>query len=319
VYVDAGRFAPGALANASVVRRLLTGDPHDLWHFVFAPNPASSAAAQLARRAREAMGWRGPVVQTVASAPRSFDGVRRWIFGDAVVALSDWTRGRLLANGVRGRRIHVIPPCVVAPEPPDAARVAAVRARFDLSGPVVLYPGDYEVSRGAETVAAAAPRIVRAVPEATVVFACRPKTKRAAAARAEIDAVLASSRVDERARHVGELDDMAALLAAADVVVFPVDDLFGKVDVPLVLLEAMALGVPVIPCRGGPLEAVDSARSVEPGDADALAAEVLRLLLSPSAARAAAERGRATYHEKFRPSIVAAAYDELYEGCTRLC
>src|SRR4051794_13375243 len=52
VYVDAGRFAPGLVANARVIRRLLTGDPHDIWHFVFAPNPASSSAATLARRAR---------------------------------------------------------------------------------------------------------------------------------------------------------------------------------------------------------------------------------------------------------------------------
>ena len=42
VYRDSGRFAPAASANARVVARLAFGDPHDVWHFVFAPNPVSS-------------------------------------------------------------------------------------------------------------------------------------------------------------------------------------------------------------------------------------------------------------------------------------
>jgi len=313
IYVDAGRFSPGLLSNARVLRRLTMGDPLDLWHFVFAPNPASSTAAQIAKRVRRAAGWDGKVVQTVASAPRDFATIRRWLFGDVVVVLSEWTRGRLIGSGVRGNQLRVIPPCAAAPDPPDDARIASVRAAFNLSGPVVLYPGDLEVSRGAETVADAVPRILKAVPDATIVFACRPKTKDAAAAQSALMRTLSAARVDARTRHVGEIDDMPALLAASSVVAFPVDDLYGKVDIPLVLLEAMSLGIPVIPCKNGPLEALAPLRMVAPGDSDGLADEVLRLLLSKDAAAEAAERGRALYHEKFRPSVVAAAYDELYE------
>src|SRR5215468_4294538 len=42
IYAESGRFAPALSANARVMRRLLRGDPHDIWHFVFAPNFASS-------------------------------------------------------------------------------------------------------------------------------------------------------------------------------------------------------------------------------------------------------------------------------------
>ena len=95
IYTAPGRFAPGLAQNARVVRRLLTGDAHDVWHFVFAPNPASSTVARVTSRTRRAIGWKGRVVQTVASAPRSFDGVAQWIFGDVVVVVSEWMRGRL--------------------------------------------------------------------------------------------------------------------------------------------------------------------------------------------------------------------------------
>jgi phosphatidylinositol alpha-1,6-mannosyltransferase len=105
---------------------------------------------------------------------------------------------------------------------------------------------------------------------------------------------------------------MPALLAAARVVAFPVDDLYGKVDVPLVLLEAMALGIPVIVARGGPLEALSCAPQVEPGDSAALAAECTKLLTDSRLAEESVDAGKALYAARFSPKVVAAAYDDLY-------
>jgi phosphatidylinositol alpha-1,6-mannosyltransferase len=176
-----------------------------------------------------------------------------------------------------------------------------------------VYPGDYEVSTGARTVADAVAAIVRKVPEAVVVFACRGKTGAAAPARERIAASLSAAGLAARTRHVNEVADMPALLAEARVVVFPVDDLYGKVDLPLVLLESLALGVPLVLARGGPLETIGAARFVEPQDSDKLAREVVRLLTSEGDVREMAERGRALYEARFRPAVVAAEYDQLYE------
>ena len=313
VYESAGRFAPGLVANARVVARLMTGDPHDAWHFVFAPNPASSTAARLARRTRRLMGWKGLVVQTVASAPRSFDRAAQWMFGDVVVVLSEWMRGRLMGSGME-QPMRVIPPCAAAPAEPTHADRVAVRARYGLGlGPIVLYPGDYEVSRGASTVARATMAITRAHPDARVVFACRAKTPQSAVAAAELMDELRAAGVADRTRHVGEVDDMAALLATASVVAFPVDDLYGKVDLPLILLEALALGIPIVVARGGPLEALHSARFIDADDDAALASEVTRLLSDEDMHLAASRAGRKLYSACFTPSVVAAAYDDLYD------
>jgi glycosyltransferase involved in cell wall biosynthesis len=314
VYRESGRFAPALLANARVLTRLATGDAHDAWHFVFAPNPASSSAARVARGLRRTTGWRGTVLQTVASAPRSFDGIGRWIFGDKVVALSEWMRARLVANGVRADRVRVIAPCAAAPAAPSPAARARVREEHGLGeGPLVVYPGDYEVSTGARTVAEAAASILRKVPEATIVFACRAKSPGAATAEALLVARTKTDGVDASIKHVGEIADLPALLAEASVVAFPVDDLYGKVDLPLVLLESLALGVPLVLAKGGPLEAIASARFVEPQDAEGLAREIVTLLKDAGAARDTADRGRVLYEARFHPRVVAARYDELYD------
>lgn len=316
VYGETGSFAPSLTANSRVLARLLLGDPHDVWHFVFAPNPASSSAAWLAKSTRRRGGWKGMVVQTIASAPKSFRGSRRLLFGDVVVAQSEHTRARLLASGVSAHALRVIPPCAEAPRSrtPDEMERAREAVGVPARAPLVLYPGDLEVSTGAATVAGAVREIVNEHPEAYVVFACRRKTSRAEAAENELRNELRD--LGARTRFAGDVPDMHALLHAAHVVAMPVDDLYGKVDVPLVVLEALSLGKPLVLARGGPLEGVVTARFVEPGDSSALAKEVSLVLSGDAAALSDARDGVRIYRERFSPSVVAAAYEDLYRSAT---
>lgn len=298
VYRHSGSFAPGLLANARVMRRLLSKDAHDIWHFVFAPNPASVTAARIA-----CLRFRGAVVQTVASRPKSDHAAL--IFGDHVIALSEWMRGRLIGAGISASRIRVIPPCTPRPRPIEPSRIARIREQVG-SGPIVLYPGDYEVSSGARTVVDAVPLLAKEIPEVRVVLACREKSPRAREARKRLEAK------DVRyTHHLGEVEDMPALLAASSVVVFPVDDLLGKVDLPLVVLEALSMGIPLVLARGGPLEAIACARFVDPGDATALARETVSLLRQPS------EGGAAFWERHFSPERVARLHDDLYDEIHR--
>ena len=310
VYRGSGSYAPALAANARVASRLMFGEPNDIWHFVFAPNRASSTVASVAIHTRRMRGWHGKVVQTIASAPKECDP--DFLFGDVVVAMSEHTRKRYLAAGADPALFRVIPPCAPPPARASKERQAAFRQEHDLGdSPVVVFPGDYEVSSGAETLARATKAIALKNPNVKIVFACRPKTARSAKAKARIEAILSTENVAEYTRHVGELDGLATLLSLASVVAFPVDDLYGKVDLPLVLLEALALGVPLVLASGGPLEEIAAARFVDPRDAEALAREVTALLDSSGELP---EHGGALYLDRFRPGIVAAAYDDLYDS-----
>ncbi|HSQ62244.1 MAG TPA: glycosyltransferase family 4 protein [Polyangiaceae bacterium] len=318
VYGASARFAP--TDNALVLNRLLFGDPLDIWHFVFAPNAASSSAAQLAIRARRAGGWKGKVVQTVASRPKSFGpdserrgelgsrGIQALFFGDRIVALSEWMRVRLLRARVRDSIVRVIPPC--ADDPTVKEPAALVRERYELgSGPVILYPGDLHVSSGASMVAAAASEVLRTVPGARLVFACRPKGHDLEEREAGLRAAL--SGLDPFVRILGEVDDMPSLIAAADVVAFPAEDLYGKVDLPIVLLEAMALGRPLALVTGGPLEELPGVH-VPPGDAPALARALIELCQDRALRAHHGAESRTAWERKFTPEIVAAQHDALY-------
>jgi glycosyltransferase involved in cell wall biosynthesis len=305
VYGVASRFAPSG--NALAFNRLMFGPPLDVWHFVFAPNAASSTAAHVAIRSQRSRGWKGKVVQTVASHPQSFS--RPLFFGDRVVALSEWTRTRLLAAGLSDAVVRVIPPCVREPTPRASRAETRARLELDDDALLVLYPGDLHVSSGAATLARAIPDVLRAVPGARFIFACRNKGARTDAHRDALRVAL--DGLDPYVRQLGSVDDMHGLLAAADVIAFPVDDLRGKVDLPIVLLEAMALGKPLVLASGGPLEELPGA-FVAPGDASALAQTLIDLCNDPGARRAHGEHGRETWKTKHTPQIAGAQHDALY-------
>ena len=308
-YAAPGAFTPALSANLRAAGFLLLGSRASVWHFVFAPNPRTSRVGRMLSRVRGV-----PVVQTVASPPRSFARPEQLFFGDIVVAQSTWTRRAIEAShegaGLPPPQLCVIAPPVPDVSPPNAQQLLAVRASLALAPATryVLYPGDLETSSGASATAALAERLAVSAPGLVTVFAYRRKSPRAAEVAARLSARLSPAR----ARFVENAPDILALLAGATAVVFPVDDLWGKVDLPIVLLEAMALGVPVIALDQGPLSDLSGVVKVANLDADAWRAEVMGLLGDPERRAFTAARQREALATHHRASSVARAYEDLY-------
>jgi glycosyltransferase involved in cell wall biosynthesis len=307
VYGAGGSYAPSLGENARAALWLVALSRADVWHFVFAPNPRTSLTGRLARAVR-----RVPVLQTVASPPASYSP--DVFFGDIVVAQSAFTAsniGRCFREARRtSPRLEVIPPPLGPLRERTAEEISRVRSALELppEAPVFVYPGDLEVSRGAETVAAAVAMITLEQPDAVVVFACRPKTPDAP----RIEQALRRRLNPRNVRFAREID-LPALLASTSVVLFPVDELRGKVDLPIALLEAMKLGVPVVAVDSGPLAELEGVARVPAGDAAALASAALRLARDANHRAELVARARSAIEGRYEAGVIARAYERLYD------
>jgi phosphatidylinositol alpha-1,6-mannosyltransferase len=232
-----------------------------------------------------------------------------------VVAQSRWTRDRVLSvyaksGSPRSFEISVIPPPVS--DRLERSLESRTRARAELEitndSVVFIYPGDLETSRGAETAAALSVELRSRIPNAVLVIAYRRKTE-----RAEGIAQKLAARLDPRStRLVSEVRDLLGLIAGAAAVLFPVDDLSGKVDLPIVLLEAMVLGVPVVALGTGPLADLAGVELVPTLELGPWLESLERVAGDPGARGACIERQHRAVAEHYAASRVAAAYEALY-------
>lgn len=309
VYAHSGGFAPALLDNARAALSLLAGPRDDLWHFVFAPNPRAGQVARALAALR-----RLPVVQTVASPPRRFSRLASLLFGDEIVVQSRATAAGLAAaaraEGFRLPEISVIPPPVPRLLQPTAQSVAEVRADLGLlpGARVILYPGDLEVSSGARVTQSLVAPLVQLLPEAVVVFAYRNKTP----AASERATALKRDLRHHNVRITDRVTNMHALLATSDIVIFPVDDLWGKVDQPIVLLEALALGVPCLVLDQGPLKDVEGALKVATLDTSDWLAALAGLASSRELRERVVAEGQRAVERVYASGVVAQAYEAIY-------
>jgi phosphatidylinositol alpha-1,6-mannosyltransferase len=308
VYQASGSFSPALKQNLQAAFFLLMKSRADLWHFVFAPNPRSSQVGGVLKKLRGT-----PTLQTIASPPRTFDNPGKLLFGDIAVAQSTWTRTQFEASLERAgveRRIEVVPPPAPVLPRPDEARCAQERARLGLSAdtPLFVYPGDLEVSEGADHVVEWAKEIGARVPGARILVAYRDKTAGAeerASALAEVaDETLVSFECN--------VPDIHALIATATAVLFPVDDLYGKVDLPIVLLEALRFGTPVLALNEGPLRDLKGAVLLSEKTADWLSA-IEQVGTDAGFRDQCAQRGKSEVEEHFAPATIARRYEALYQ------
>jgi len=309
VYDGGTGFAPALADQARVFRTLLTARGHRLWHFFFAPNPRSCRAGALAKRLR-----RRPAVHTLSSAPRDPRAVVPLLFAEQNVVLSHHTERRMREAGLAASRMVRIAPAItpLALRDEDARQATRRALSLPCDRPIVVYPGDLEFGGGAERMLEAA-RALRQ--EVELVLACRAKTARAREREAVLRERARSLGLGPRVHFVGETRHIHDLLACADVIALPSEDLYAKMDYPLVLLEAMSLARAVIVARGSAAEELAEeggalALSTEP---EALADGIARLLDDDGARARIGDEARRVVALRHAPEVMAAAYEHLYD------
>jgi glycosyltransferase involved in cell wall biosynthesis len=268
-------------------------------HGHFAVNVLARVAGRLARARvlshmhiqnafRSGLGRRAQIAIDNATARLCF----------SIVAVSDATRDDLVRQGYPARRLVTVHNGI---EPaPDVSPVRLAE------GPVVVEVARLAPVKGQHVLLNALARV-----EASVVLV-GSDLERGGAYESDLRTEATHLGVSDRVVFAGYRDDVAALLAGCDVFCLPS---FAE-GLPLVVLEAMAQGKPVVatPVGGTPELVVDGETGVlvPPGDADALARALTELLADAPRAARMGEAGRARVLAEFSAAAMVERVLGLY-------
>lgn len=216
----------------------------------------------------------------------------------AVVANSSAARAHLEQEGVSADRIRVIPNGVSVERFAPIAAVRPVRT--------ILTVANLRREKAHEVLLQAAALLAPSNPDLRYVIA--GDGPRAAALRA-----LASHLgLDSRVQFLGHVEDVPALLRAADAFVLPsLTEAF-----PNAAIEAMAAGLPVVASAvGGLLDLIDDTRTgllVPAGDAAAIAAAIAGLTADPARASRMGAAARAEVAARYSFDRMVRSFEDLY-------
>lgn len=254
-----------------------------------------------------------PIVHTVPGT--AVPVVAKALFpGAATVVFSTHTAKRLERAGVPNV-IHMFPPMDV-----DAVRPSvdpeSVRRDLGLGPRPVLYPSHLDDGNGIRDAIEALARLPAELADVNLVIAARWRQNQDVNSEFEaIQRYAGSVGVAGRVLLLKHVPDLYGLMAACVMTVLVPRELAGKMDLPLVVLESLALRRPVIITDQPPMNEslLGGGRAVPYGNVAALAAALQELLTNENLRRSLAETGRDRLVALADPVRMVQTYQHLYE------
>lgn len=304
----------GAVAHLAAGLRKLA--PKLIHAFAIKASLYTAAAAELAGLAK-------PLV-SITGLGSFLPGVSRGLLGGVCRVASPWVAGAVFQNrddqelfrrlGARFRRVELIRGSGVDLERFSEARFdrGAARAAFGLPerAAVVLMPARLVWDKGIREFVEASSELRRRYGERVVCLVAGDfyEGNPNPVPREYIQAAQQAGAI----RHVGWVEDMPALLAAADIVALP----SYREGLPVSLQEALAMGRPVVACDvPGSREAIEDGRNgflVSVRDSRSLAEAISKLIENPTLRQTMGEAGRRKAEKEFDVRKIVQAHLALY-------
>lgn len=243
------------------------------------------------------------------------EGIDRWVMRhvDCVVSVSDAQAAKVRKAGVSPERMvtihNAVDPAALVGFSQDGR---AVLEGFFASPPriIVTAAGRFSPEKGFDVLIDAASEVIKQHPEVGFVLLGDGPL------RDDLTRRIAHQRLEGRFILGGFRTDLDSLLGSADVHVLS----SHTEGLPVIILEAMAAGVPVVATRvGGVPEVIEDGLHgflAEPGNAASLAEKLNLLAADSSARRSMGGASRLRIAEQFSSSMQAQRYHELFDRLT---
>lgn len=196
---------------------------------------------------------------------------------------------------------------------PDILRLLG----FDENHFIVIYPGEYMRLGATDMLTEAWIGYFQHHPDTDIrfVFACRVKNAADAAKKEAVKKRFADAGVASLVAFTDTIADMPGLYHSSDLVIFPVADLKGKFDVPLIIIEAYACGKSVILSDLEQFREFSGEKicvTIPKDSGERLIESVVHLRDNPAVRASIGQQARAFVEQNFDLKETAKQYEEIY-------
>ncbi|MBP6889389.1 MAG: glycosyltransferase family 4 protein [Candidatus Moranbacteria bacterium] len=290
----------------------------DITHYLFTPTRKNTSLINFFSRPTH-----GKTLQTIATLREDLYGPKQWkqlLFAHHIVVYSDYSK-KLLQN-IGFHNVSRIYPGVDLSFYQPAEKNTQTLEYFDVTSEdfIVTYNGEYARLGATDMLTDWLIKYFTNHPDSNMkfIFACRVKKHEDdQLKKMEITKRFKEAGVIQHIRFTDTYADMPKLYNLADIIVFPVNDMRGKFDVPLVIIEAYACGKPVI-LSDLPLfkefANPDICVTIPRGDMKALSLAITKLQAHPEERIRLGQSARTFVETHFDLQNTVKEYERLYDS-----
>ena len=233
---------------------------------------------------------------------------------DKIIAVTNNVKNSLIECNVREDKIEIIPLCV------DTDLYNTTAYAKEQGNPLkgqsrtrtILYVGSSEKVKGLDIFLDTAELILKQYPRVKFIITLHEPYE-----RIKKVGKIASLKLGSQVQVLGIVKNMPELISRVDVVIVPFRNTSNISDIPLIVLEAMAIGRPVVTSNiGGTAELVHDGENgliVSSNQASHFADAVIFLLRNPKIKKEIGEKAAASIPSKYAHRNVTMQISNLYQ------
>ena len=241
---------------------------------------------------------------------------------DKIVAISDNVKSSLENIGLPREKIRVIPPAIDISSfnPRISTEHVRTSLRIGLEEPMILFVGNLTKTKGIYVLIKAMKAIIKVFPAAKLLITLHVSKDRLSEETRDIRAKINSIHLQKSVMFRGITKRMPQVIAACDVFTAPFISTVGPSDYPLPILEAMAVGKPVVATNVGGIPEIilnkHNGMLVRSNNSTHLAEAIVYLLRNPDIARRIGQNASIFIRENFSIQRMVKMTENLYNEIT---
>jgi len=284
----------------------------DVAHYIFTPTTLNSFIIK-----KIIQNSPTKTIQTVATLREdvfSDEELKNLMFADLIITYSDYAQQKLFNLGVANVR-RVYPGIDL--EKYQTKQTRQLFSEYSDADFVINFAGEYTRLGAMDDVIEAFIEVSKKIPTAKLSMAVRVKNEKDTAKKKEVvERLQQNNLLDKVVFHDNGKFDMSDIYNLCDISIFPVQNMRGKFDVPLVVIEAMACEKPVILSDLPILQEFSNAQNsiqIKAGDVSQLTEAIVDLYNNPEKRKSIGASSRKYVEQNFDIRKVASQYAEIYK------
>lgn len=287
----------------------------DILHFLFTPTKFNSFWLKNLTKNSSTT-----TIQTIATLREDLytdDEIKSLLFGDWIITYSDYAKNKL--NQLGFSNVERIYPGIDLMDYRKKEKNSELMQKYNFKNDdfIINFSGEYSRLNAIDDVMAAFAEIAPQIPQAKLSLAVRIKNSQDRNKKEEIREKLKKTNLLDRATfHDDGNYLMTDIYNLCDISIFPVQNMQGKFDIPLAVIEAMACEKPVIISDLPILKEIAKANNsviIKAGDIQQLAEKILALHNSQDLRLQLGIAARKFTEENFDIQKISQKYQALYQ------